>query len=158
MDLKIMKAADEVNERQKSVLIERLHKHFGDLKGLKIAIWGLAFKPRTDDVRRAPSIPIIEGLVRSGATVSAFDPIATQNAQAASLATFESAKTALDAVKGADALLILTEWSEFKAVNLDELKKAMKEPVVFDGRNLFDPEKMQGHGIRYVCIGRNHLN
>lgn len=154
LDLKLLEAADEVNERQKSILLERLQKRFGEIKGLKIAVWGLAFKPRTDDVRRAPSIKIIEDLVRLGAIVSAYDPVAAENAQSASLARFECTDTALAATANADALLILTEWSEFKGLDLNDLKTGMRQPVIFDGRNLFDPAKMSDHGFEYYGIGR----
>lgn len=154
LDLKLLQAADDVNERQKSILTDRLHKRFGDLKGLKIAVWGLSFKPRTDDVRRAPSIKIIEDLVRLGATVRAYDPIALDNGRAASLAKFEAATSALDAASGCDALLIITDWSEFKGVDLTELKSGLRQPVIFDGRNLFDPGKMSDFGFEYYGIGR----
>lgn len=154
VDLKLLQAADDVNERQKNILADRLYKRFGELKGLNIALWGLSFKPRTDDVRRAPSIRIIEDLVRHGAQVSAYDPIATDNAKAACLAPFRACDSALSAAKGADALLIITEWSEFKSVDLDELKSTLKHPVIFDGRNIFDPAKMKGAGLEYYGIGR----
>lgn len=154
IDLKLLQAADDVNERQKNILTDRLHKRFGDLKGLKIAVWGLAFKPRTDDVRRAPAVKIIEDLVRHGASVSAYDPIATVNAKMASLAQFESATSTLEAAQDAHAVLIVTEWSEFKGTDLMGLKRSMKEPVIFDGRNLFDPAKMAALGFEYYGIGR----
>ncbi|MGE0762484.1 MAG: UDP-glucose/GDP-mannose dehydrogenase family protein [Bdellovibrionales bacterium] len=154
LDLKLLQAADDVNERQKSILTDRLYKRFGSLQGLKIAIWGLAFKPRTDDVRRAPAIKIMEDLVRHGATVSAYDPIAMENTKQASLAKFEAAGSALEAAHGADALLIITEWSEFKGVDLEQLKSELRQPVIFDGRNLFDPAKMSEQGFEYYGIGR----
>jgi UDPglucose 6-dehydrogenase len=154
LDLKVLQAADDVNERQKTILTDRLYKRFGDLRGLKIAVWGLAFKPRTDDVRRAPSIKIIEDLVRHGAEVSAYDPVAMTNAKAACLASFKSADSAIEAAAQADAVLIVTEWSEFKGLDLGELKTAMKQPVIFDGRNLFDPAKMAALGFEYYGIGR----
>lgn len=154
IDLKVLQAADDVNERQKNILTDRLHKRFGDLRGLKIAMWGLAFKPRTDDVRRAPAIKIIEDLVRHGAEVSAYDPVAMSNTKAACLASFNGAESALEAASQADALLIVTEWSEFKGVELDDLKREMKHPVIFDGRNLFDPARMAALGFEYYGIGR----
>lgn len=154
VDLKLLQAADDVNERQKSILTDRLYKRFGDIRGLHIALWGLAFKPRTDDVRRAPSIKIIEDLTRLGAQVSAYDPVAIPNARVASLAPFRAADSALDAAKGADALLIVTEWPEFKAVDLTALRSSVRQPVIFDGRNLFDPAKMTALGFEYIGIGR----
>jgi UDPglucose 6-dehydrogenase len=154
IELKLLKAADEVNERQKSILTDRLYKRFGDLRGKRIALWGLAFKPRTDDVRRAPAIGLIEDLTRHGAEVAAYDPVATANARQVCLASFRAAESALDAAKGADAVLIVTEWTEFKGVDLAALKSAMKQPVIFDGRNLFDPAKMAALGFEYCGIGR----
>ncbi len=158
VDLKVLQAADDVNERQKNILTERLHKRFGDLRGLKIAVWGLAFKPRTDDVRRAPSIRIIEDLIRHGAIVSAYDPVAMANAKEACIAKFNAAESALEAAAGADALLIVTEWSEFKGVDLMALKTQLKQPVLFDGRNLFNPAKMAALGFEYYGIGRQVKN
>lgn len=154
LDLKILQAADDVNERQKSVLTDRLYKYFGQINGLKIALWGLSFKPRTDDVRRAPSIALIEDLVRHGAKVSAYDPVAGPNAKKACLAPFDLCSSALLAAADADALLVVTEWSEFKSVNLASLKAGMRRPVLFDGRNLFDPGKIQAAGFEYFGIGR----
>lgn len=155
LDLKLLKAADEVNERQKTILTTRLMEHLGNsLKGKTIALWGLAFKPRTDDVRRAPSLKIMEELFLNGAKVRAFDPIATKNAVEASRVPFEATETALDAIDGADALLIVTEWPEFKAVNWVTVKSKMKQALVFDGRNLYDPAKMKAAGVEYYGIGR----
>lgn len=154
LDLKLLQAADDVNERQKALLTERLYQRFGDLQGKKIAVWGLAFKPRTDDVRRAPSVKIIEDLIRHGATVSAFDPVATENAKKACLASFETTDSALEAAKGADALLVVTEWPEFKGVDLQQLKSHLKQPIIFDGRNIFDPSKMANLGFEYYGVGR----
>ena len=150
-----MKAADAVNERQKTILTDRLLAHMGgSLKGKTVAIWGLAFKPRTDDVRRAPSLKIMEELFLNGAVVRAFDPVATKNAQEASRVPFTSCESPLEAAEGADALLIVTEWPEFKALNLKTLKDKMKAPLIFDGRNLYDPAKMKENGIEYYGIGR----
>lgn len=155
LDLMLLQATDQVNERQKSILTERLYSRFGSISGLKIAVWGLAFKPDTDDVRRAPSIKIIEELTRLGAQVVAYDPVAMKNATANCMARFLTAESPLAAATGADALLILTEWKQFKSVDLDLLKKTLKQPVIFDGRNIFDPEKLSKKGIEYFCIGRS---
>lgn len=154
LELKLLRAADEVNERQKTILSDRLFKRFGQVRGLRVAIWGLAFKPRTDDVRRAPAIGIIEDLVRQGAAVSAYDPVAEENAKSACLAQFNVASSALAAAEGADALLVVTEWPEFKGVDLASLKRVMKKPIVFDGRNLFEPSMMKSLGFEYCGIGR----
>ena len=154
LDLKMLKAGDAVNERQKTILTERLIAHQKSLKGKTVAVWGLAFKPRTDDVRRAPSLKIMEELFLNGAKVRAFDPVATKNAQEATRVPFEACASALEAADGADALLIVTEWPEFRSVNLRTLKQKMRQPLIFDGRNLFDPAKMKASGIEYYGIGR----
>lgn len=154
LELKLLKAADEVNERQKTILTQRLVERLGSLKGKTVAIWGLAFKPRTDDVRRAPSLKIMEDLFLNGAKVKAFDPVATANAQEATRVPFEACTSAMDAIDGADALLIVTEWQEFRSVDLKALKNKMNQALVFDGRNLFDPAKMKAVGVEYYGIGR----
>ncbi|MBX3021674.1 MAG: UDP-glucose/GDP-mannose dehydrogenase family protein [Bdellovibrionales bacterium] len=154
LELKLLRAADDVNERQKTILPQRLVERMGSLKGKTIALWGLAFKARTDDVRRAPSLKIMEDLFLNGATVRAFDPVAAKNAVDASRVPFEVCESAIDAVAGADALLIITEWPEFRAVNWRTIKGKMKQPLVFDGRNLYDPAKMKAAGIEYYGIGR----
>lgn len=154
LDLKLLRAADDVNERQKTILTERLLERVGSLKGRTVGLWGLAFKPRTDDVRRAPSLKIMEELFLNGATVKAFDPVAAVNAKEACRVPFEVADSALAAADGVDALLIVTEWQEFRSVSLSALKSKMKTPLVFDGRNLFDPAKMKTAGIEYYGIGR----
>jgi UDPglucose 6-dehydrogenase len=154
LDLKVLRAADEVNERQKTILSQRLVERVGSLKGLTVALWGLAFKARTDDVRRAPSLKIMEELFLNGAKVRAYDPVATENAVAASRVPFEACESALSALEGADALLIVTEWPEFRSVNWSGVKSKMKQPLIFDGRNLYDPAKMTAAGLEYYGIGR----
>jgi UDPglucose 6-dehydrogenase len=150
----VVHAADEVNDRQKLILFNRIKKHFGDLKGKTIAVWGLAFKPRTDDVREAPALYIIEKLVEHGARVRAYDPAAMETATAASKVKFDLADTAHAAAEGADALAIVTEWNEFRTADLEVLKKLLKQPVIFDGRNVLDPVKASNAGFQYYCIGR----
>jgi UDPglucose 6-dehydrogenase len=154
IQMQVVQAADEVNDRQKLVLFERMQAHFGDLKGKTIAMWGLAFKPRTDDVREAPALELIEKFVKAGAKVKAYDPVAMETAKAASRAPFEAAKDAWDAVQGADTLAIVTEWNEFRTPDLAQLKAALKQPVIFDGRNVLDPAKVVAAGFKYYCIGR----
>lgn len=154
LDLMLLRAADDVNERQKTILIDRLLKRFGKLEGIKVALWGLAFKPRTDDVRRAPSLKLIEDLVENGAHVSTYDPVATENAKRSCPAEFKACESAMEAAAGADALVIVTEWPEFRSSDLPELKRTMKQPIVFDGRNIFDPKKMSEAGLEYYGIGR----
>jgi UDPglucose 6-dehydrogenase len=155
LDLKLLRAADDVNERQKTILTQRVQEHFGgSLKGKTIGMWGLAFKPRTDDVRRAPSLKIMEELFLNGAKVKTFDPVATKNAQESARVPFEACASAGDVLEGADALLIVTEWPEFRSVDWKKLKGKMKQALVFDGRNLFDPLKMKEAGVEYYGIGR----
>ncbi len=153
----VVQAADEVNDRQKLVLFERMRDHFGDLKGKTIAMWGLAFKPRTDDVREAPALYIIEKLVAAGARVVAYDPVAHETATAACSVKFDLAPSAMDALNGADALAIVTEWNEFRTPDIEAVKKALKNPVVFDGRNVLEPSKMAKAGFEYYCIGRQSV-
>jgi len=154
LDLKLLKAADEVNERQKTILTQRVVDYFGSLKGKTVALWGLAFKPRTDDVRRAPSLKIMEDLFLNGAKVRAFDPVATKNALESARVPFEACESAAQALEGADALVIVTEWPEFHAMNWKELAPKMKKALIFDGRNLYDPAKMREAGVEYYGIGR----
>ena len=150
----VVQAADEANDRQKLVLFDQMKAHFGDLKGKTIAMWGLAFKPRTDDVREAPALYIIEKLVAAGARVRAYDPAAMETAKAATKASFETFATATETLEGADALAIVTEWNEFRSPDLDQVKTLLKQPVIFDGRNVLEPEKVVHAGFKYYCIGR----
>ncbi len=155
----IVEAADQVNDRQKLVLFERAKAYFnGDLRGKKIAIWGLSFKPSTDDVREAPALYLIRELVAAGAHVVAYDPIAGPNAKKSFGTDFELAENPLDCVRQADALLVVTEWNEFKNPDLTTLKNHLKRPLIFDGRNIFDPELMREQGFEYFCIGRQMLS
>jgi UDPglucose 6-dehydrogenase len=159
-DFKILKAVEAVNERQKLRLLERVDKHFGkSLKGKTVAVWGLAFKPRTDDMREAPSVPIISGLLARGAKVRAFDPEAMKVAEnefenVKNCKNLSYAKSAYDALKDADALLIVTEWNEFREPDFSKMKNLMKQPVIFDGRNIFEPKQIRGLGFTYTSIGR----
>ncbi len=150
----VVNAADIVNDRQKLILFERMREHFGDLSGKTIAVWGLAFKPRTDDVREAPSLYLIEKLVDARARVRAYDPIASETAKAACKVQFECVSSADAAIEGADALMIVTEWNEFRGADLEMIKSKLRRPVIFDGRNVFDPEKAARAGFTYFCIGR----
>ncbi len=156
--MRIVNAANEVNELQKRVLFSKIKTHFGTLKGRKFAIWGLSFKPRTDDVREAPALVLIEQLVSEGARVVAYDPVAKETAKAASAAPFEIADSAYQALDGADALAVLTEWNEFRSPDFSEVKSKLKTAVVFDGRNVFEPAKMKEMGFHYYCIGRQTLS
>ncbi|MGE3276304.1 MAG: UDP-glucose/GDP-mannose dehydrogenase family protein [Vicinamibacterales bacterium] len=153
-DFKILKAVEAVNELQKRVLLKKLEAHFGSLKGKTIAVWGLAFKPRTDDMREAPAIPIIQGLLDKGAKVQAYDPEATKVAKGILGPKVSYASRNYDALKGADALAVVTEWHEFREPDFARMRKLMRSPVVFDGRNIYQPEQMKANGFTYFSIGR----
>src|ERR1700743_3051895 len=153
-DFKILNSVMSVNEIQKSVLVEKVKKYFkGDLKGKKFAMWGLAFKPETDDIREAPALYIIDALVKAGAIVTAFDPEAMNNIKALVGDKINYAKDQYEALKDADALLIVTEWSVFRTPDFDMVEKLLKNKVIFDGRNLYDLDKMIDCGYYYNSMG-----
>jgi UDPglucose 6-dehydrogenase len=157
VDLKVVRAVEEANERQKGVLAKKITQRFGEsLKGRRFAMWGLAFKPNTDDMREAPSLVVIRELLDRGAEVIAYDPVAMNEARHIYKGRNEIifAASAMDAVKGADALVIMTEWKAFRSPDFDELKAALKTPVIFDGRNLYEPSVVGSHGLEYFAIGR----
>jgi UDPglucose 6-dehydrogenase len=154
-DFKILKSVMNVNTIQKHRLTEKIKAHFGDdLRGKTIAIWGLAFKPNTDDTREAPALYLIEDLLAAGAEVKAFDPEAMHHVDAHFNGKVQMAKDQYEALIGADALAIVTEWSVFRTPSFDVMKKLLKQPVVFDGRNLYDVDDMEGKGFHYESIGR----
>ncbi len=155
--LRVLNAVEEANERQKSVLLEKITQRFGsDLAGKHFALWGLAFKPNTDDMREAPSRVIIEGLWAKGATVTAYDPVAIHETKR----IYENeprltyADTPMACLEGADALLIATEWKVFRSPDFNEVKRKLKQPVIFDGRNLYEPKVVREQGLEYYPIGR----
>src|SRR5262245_44987864 len=154
-DFRILEAVEHVNKLQKTKLLAMMRQHFGSLKGKTVAVWGLAFKPRTDDMREAPSIPLIEGLLSAGVSVQAFDPEAIRAAKGVFGARITYGANGYDAVKGADALAIVTEWNEFRRPDSARIRSLMRSPVVFDGRNLFAPAHMKQHGFTYYSIGRS---
>lgn len=153
-DFRILKAVEQVNESQKTRLLARMESHFGSLKGKRIAVWGLAFKPRTDDMREAPAIPFIKGLLARGVKVQAFDPEAVEVARGIFGSKVEFAKNSYEALKGADALAVITEWNEFREPDYARMKKLMRQPVLFDGRNVYTPEVIKAQGFTYFSIGR----
>jgi UDPglucose 6-dehydrogenase len=158
LDFSLLKAAEDVNRRQKLLLVHRVKGYFGaDLKGRTLALWGLAFKPRTDDMREAPSIAVIESLLAAGAQIRVHDPEALGNARRLFGDRISYHATNYDALAGADALLILTEWNEFRHPNFQRIKDALKQPVIFDGRNLYDPELMKALHFTYYSIGRRPI-
>ena len=151
---RILEAVEAVNSSQKRRLFEKMLEVLGSLDGKQIAIWGLSFKPRTDDMREAPSITMIEALLEAGATVVAYDPQAQRSARAIFGSRITLAGRSYDALKGADALGILTEWNEFREPDFSRMRSLMRAPVIFDGRNLFDVAQMRDNGFTYYSIGR----
>lgn len=154
LELEIVRSAVEANERQKNIMIEKIKNGMDDLKDKTIAVLGLSFKPNTNDMREAPSILIIEKLLREKAKVKAFDPIAMADAKTIFKTKIKYAKGPYDCVKGADAVVILTEWNEFRNLELLKIKTLLKTPNFFDFRNIYEPEKMKRLGFNYFCVGR----
>ncbi|MDD3436522.1 MAG: UDP-glucose/GDP-mannose dehydrogenase family protein [Candidatus Gastranaerophilales bacterium] len=152
---KILQAADETNKTQRQIFIKKVLNKFGqDLKGKTFAVWGLAFKPKTNDMREAPSITIIEALLAHGAKVVAYDPKAMETAKQVFGNKISYAKNSYDALHNADGLLLLTEWNEFRRPDFDRIKLLMKTPVIIDGRNQYDRVRLRLQGIEYICIGK----
>ena len=155
-DASILTAVEDVNNRQKQFLFKKIAAHFGDLQGKTIAVWGLAFKPDTDDMRAAPSRVLMEALWAAGAKVRAYDPVAMPECERiyGNRADLVLCKSSAEAVRGADALAIVTEWREFRSPDFDFLKQALSAPVIFDGRNIYDPVHMARAGFSYYSVGR----
>jgi UDPglucose 6-dehydrogenase len=170
-DLLILSAVEAVNERQKHVLGRKVVARFGeDLSGMRFAVWGLAFKPNTDDMREAPSRVLIQELIERGASVAVHDPVAMEEARRVlaldfgcdalgeeKLARVEFKDTPMDALEGAEALVIVTEWKAFRSPDFEQIKARLRNPVIIDGRNLYEPALMTGQGIEYHGIGRSVL-
>jgi UDPglucose 6-dehydrogenase len=157
MELQVLDAVGKVNQAQKLRLLEKIVARFGNnLKGLRFAIWGLAFKPNTNDMREAPSRIIVPGLIERGATIAAYDPVAVEEAKQAfaDLKGIDYVTTPQAAIDGADCLVIITEWKEFRSPDFDQIKQRLRTPVIIDGRNLYDPPLVRGHGLEYDSIGR----
>ncbi len=153
--LEILKAVENVNDRQKSVLYNKLYEYYkGSLKGKKIAVWGLSFKPNTDDMREAPSLVLINKLLSSGAEVYAYDPVAINEAKRILGDKIVYSDNKWDVLKNSDALMLVTEWNEFRVPDYKMMKKLMKKTIVFDGRNIYDPSEMKENGFEYFGIGR----
>jgi UDPglucose 6-dehydrogenase len=154
-DFKVLSSVMEVNEEQRKLIVDKIRKYFdGNLAGKKIALWGLAFKPDTDDIREAPALYIIDELIKDGAQIIAFDPEAMNNVKKAIGDKIAYAENPYDAIKNADALIIATEWAVFRTPEFETMAKDMKSKVIFDGRNLYDPERMRELGFYYNSIGR----
>ena len=153
-EFQILRAVEAVNERQKLRLLTKLQAHLGSLKKKKIAVWGLAFKPRTDDMREAPAVPLIAALIDAGAVVTAYDPEAMKVARTIFGSKIRYASSGYAALDGADALVIVTEWNEFREPDFARMRKLMKNPAIFDGRNIYNPQQIRAHGFEYVSMGR----
>ncbi|GAB3821486.1 UDP-glucose dehydrogenase family protein [Pontibacter rugosus] len=155
--MRVLQSVEEVNENQKSVLYNKIHSHFnGDLSGKTFALWGLSFKPKTDDMREAPSLVIIQKLLEQGAKVRAYDPVAMKEAKHILGDTIEYGKDEYEALIDADALLLITEWPEFRSPNFNVVNKLMKNKVIFDGRNIYEGADMREKGFKYYGIGVKH--
>jgi UDPglucose 6-dehydrogenase len=150
----LIKAVEEVNKRQKEILIKKASAHFKNLRGKRFCIWGLSFKPNTDDMREAPSITVINGLLKRGAVITAYDPVAMENAKKIFKNRISFGNDMYSAAEGADAIFLITEWQEFRLPDFKRLKKIMRSPVIFDGRNIYDPKEMKKEGFIYYGIGR----
>ena len=152
--MELLKSVEKVNERQKGILFDKLVQAVGDIKGLTIAMWGLAFKPETDDMRESPALVIIDKLLKAGCHIRVYDPVAMPECKRRIGDAVYYCKDMYDAVLDADAMLLLTEWKEFRLPTWGVIKKAMKRPIVIDGRNIYDSEEMDEQGIEYHCIGK----
>jgi UDPglucose 6-dehydrogenase len=151
---RLLENTHAINELQKRSMLPRLKQHFGELKGKKFALWGLAFKPDTDDVREAPALTLIDELLHEGAQVAAYDPEAMEHTRKIFGDKISLVPRHYDALEGADALVILTEWNKFREPDFDFMKEMLREPVIFDGRNIYELETMRSHGFTYYSIGR----
>ena len=153
-DFQILHAVEQVNQQQKLRLIAKMQAHFGALKGKRIAVWGLAFKPKTDDMREAPAVPLIKGLLAEGVTVTAYDPEAMKVAKSIFGSKVTFAENSYAALTGVDGLAIVTEWNEFREPDFARMRKVMRKPVIFDGRNIYKPETIRAQGFTYLSMGR----
>ncbi len=152
--MEIVSAVERVNTRQKTIMLPRMEQILGGLEGKNIAVWGVAFKPRTDDIREAPALFLIEGLIAQGAVVSVYDPKAMDHARGSLPRSVRWAKNGYDALEGADALLLATEWNEFREPDFGRMKSLMRRALIFDGRNIFNPKTVKALGFEYVGVGR----
>ncbi|WP_302064236.1 UDP-glucose/GDP-mannose dehydrogenase family protein, partial [uncultured Duncaniella sp.] len=153
--MEVLQAVENVNERQKSILFDKLMRHFnGDLKGRTIALWGLAFKPETDDMREAPSLILIDKISDAGGSVKVYDPVAMNECRRRLGDKVTYCKDMYEAAIDADAIMLVTEWNEFRVPSYAALERIMAEKVILDGRNIYDPDEAAEHGFTYMCIGR----
>jgi UDPglucose 6-dehydrogenase len=156
-DFKILKAVEDVNYDQKKALLPKIDAHYGDIKGKTVAMWGLAFKPNTDDIREAPALEMIDALLQRGAKVQCYDPEAMPNVQRILGDSVVFAEKMYSALEGADFLVIATEWPEFRTPDFARIDGLLAEKVIFDGRNVFEMDTMRKHGYTYYSIGRKDI-
>jgi len=156
--MQVLKAVESVNDAQKHVIFNKIKSYFGDLNGKIFAMWGLSFKPKTDDMREAPSLVIINELLNAGAKVVAYDPVAMHEAQRILGETIQYSEDQYEVLNQADALVIVTEWPEFRSPDFDKIKDGLKNKVIFDGRNIYEKEELKSLGFHYECIGREIIN
>jgi UDPglucose 6-dehydrogenase len=156
-DFKILKAVEQVNADQKKILMPKIDKHFGSIAGKTVALWGLAFKPNTDDIREAPALELIDELTKRGAKVQCYDPEAMENVKRVIGDKAHFAARMYEALEGADFLIIATEWPEFRTPDFGKIESMLAEKVIFDGRNVFDLDNMQKRGFTYYSIGRKDI-
>jgi len=154
LEYEMLRAVERVNDRQKKLLVQKAVRHYGSLEGKRFAVWGLAFKPKTDDMREAPAIDVIEGLIGKGASVRASDPVAREVAARLFGSRVTFCSDPYEALEGADGLFLVTEWNEFRQPDFDRMKQLMRQPTIFDGRNVFDPKRLQERGFKVYSIGR----
>jgi UDPglucose 6-dehydrogenase len=154
LDFTLLSSVDAVNDRQKRLLAQKAKAHFQNLRGKKFAVWGLAFKPRTDDLRQAPALILIDELLAEGGIVTAHDPVAMEHARRIYGDRVQFVQNPYQAAEGADALFLVTEWNEFRQPDFARLKAALKQPVLFDGRNIWNAKRMRELGFSYYGIGR----
>ena len=153
--MRVAEAVEEINEDQKNILFRKLSQHYqGDLKGKTVALWGLSFKPETDDMREAPALVLIESLVNAGAEVKVYDPVAMEEAKRRLSYPVTYCNDKYEAILDADALLLVTEWTEFRMPTWKVMKKTMRQALVIDGRNIYDKKELTENNIEYICIGR----
>ncbi len=156
---KILEAADNINKQQREIFIDKIFKYFnGDIKGKTFALWGLAFKPRTNDMREAPALTIIKRFTEAGANIQAYDPKAMEEAKIIVGNSINYSQNNYEALKNADALILVTEWNEFRRPDFEKIKNLLKNPVIFDGRNQYDQKRMKQRGFEYICIGKQPLD
>ena len=152
--LGVLEAVEAANDRQKRRLFEKVERALGTVQGTRIAVWGLSFKPQTDDMRESPALVLIESLIGAGATVCAHDPVAIEEARRRLHDSIEYAESNYDALRGADALVVVTDWNEYRHPDFERMKQILRRPIIIDGRNLYDPDRMRNLGITYLSIGR----